>query len=512
MFAAFDADRPIGDADQPFDAALLASRIRFRSAASDVIATGRPFVALRQIIVGLRQPEAWADTGLAPVRAVLLSGPAGSGKTVALGWLADQIGRGKRIHTLTRSDLNAVRVGGAFDLLSPADILHIERIEDIAAHDILGHPAVGALVERLSDGRPGPLVVLETESAAGDLTGELSSSAILPYIIALSAPGPIERRAFLEARLAGLVDGNVDWSHLANLPPIESMLRRTSWREISHSVRLLHSSIGPVTEGAIAMRLMFGTSVIGDGDGDGHRWEAAIHEAGHIAAVVLTRGVAGLTAAQIPDCDIRTGRVFFGSENDASDRHFVPIPSDLIVLAAGHHADRLLVSGDGGGGSTDLMVARTRIVEAIVAQWRRSSVYRTDQSVLDELLPAYLGEALATVMAVVHRLTAAMVVRNATAIERMAATLMEHSHLSGAQLRAAAQAAGFVGADETLAKDGDARRLEPDLWTISDAIEAMGMRLGDPETRLSDDQQQPKKSLIEMINAIYPDSRDLNAA
>jgi ATP-dependent Zn protease len=171
----------------------------------------------------------------------------------------------------------------------------------------------------------------------------------------------------------------------------------------------------------------------------------AAHEAGHVAACVALRGPGWVYAVTIGPM---SGDTSYGDERVAGNlRPDGELRDALVVAFAGAYAESTLLGEASSSSGVDIAIA-TRIALERTRTGLSEGLTPLDLDKLDtnvsEILKVELANDLIAQIGTARALAAVIVEKNVEPIRRFAAALAQARELTGPELRAAVDAAGFV--------------------------------------------------------------------
>ncbi len=430
----------------------------------DVVGIGHVLTEVDALVERLRDPERAAKFGLVPPRGILFWGEPGVGKTLVARYLASRLGPATPFFEISTDELTPERIRGTLRYLAekhPRSVLYADEIDtigisrDLAFHDSETRLRLTALLSALDGLRPtdGPVVIAASNRPPGQLDAALVRAGRLGIRVRFDAPDEAERVELLRlfTRSVPVVDG-IDWSHLARLTrgSTPADLRQAA----EDAAGLAFAAERPMlAEEDLLAAVRRSGHIEPESDGaDEVRRRIAIHEGGHVAAVVATEGPASVYAVRTGAAG---GSTSFGDERvpatmrpDRIARH------GLVIAYAGIEAERLLLGDTSAGGESDVTgataIALRRISAGLADGCLPVDLNQLGRNVADSLKDE-LAASLSAQLESARDRAQAIVAANRDAIARFADALEAAGELTGEALADAIAQARFAGADASTA-------------------------------------------------------------
>jgi len=411
---------------------------------------------LREIIEFLRRPGAFAAMGARVPRGVLLVGPPGTGKTLLARAVAGEAG--VPFYQLSGAEVTGFVVGlGAHRIRSlfrrarrSGGVVFIDEIDALGgrrgqnrSHNEDDRTLNQLLVEMDGFASTDGVVVIGATNRADDLDPALKRPGRFDRIVSVALPTAAGREEILRlhAKRRGVpLAADVDIGVLARLMP------GASGAELANLLN--EAAIAAVRDGSYVVewrhfesardRMLLGKERVGFTAPDREWRIVAYHEAGHALAGVLCVPEDGLHKVTIQPRGHAMGVAFFAADGD---RHLYSrryLEGQIVKGLAGRAAEEIVFGPEAvtGGAENDL-VQVNRIARTMV--YRLGMGRETGLLVHDEgappLSPAAQAEMDGEVRRLLDRLyefTRTLLQEHRTALDALAAALLEHETLDGA--------------------------------------------------------------------------------
>lgn len=432
----------------------------------DIVGIGHAMAELRSIAGRLRHPELVLAAGGELPRGLLLSSPAGTGKTTCARWLARSIGADIPTYELAADELTAPRVRELFGALAGVrSVVIIDEIDLVGLRrDMLTGSAQRVLRALLAalDGlasRAGPLIVAATTRSIWELDEALVRQGRLGIHMTLDFPTEEERLDLLVTMARGrALAPDIDWAPIA-----------------ARSVGFTPAALRQALDDALGLSLADDRRETSQADlltAIGRNGEIApvvappswwdrrrevIRELGRACVAVVLLGPGQVRAIRISHLPGSAGA--FG----IAGRPTEAIPDDelraLLAVGYGPLAAEWALLGSAAMGSADDVAQITRVLEARLAAGLDRSVPPVAllelHTRLSERLRTIYVDAIVREAQAALALAEAIVAANTGAIEAFARVFATTDELSGPALHAAIAAAGF--------RDASGRPIAPGL-------------------------------------------------
>jgi cell division protease FtsH len=399
--------------------------------------------------------------GVEPPRGILLWGEPGLGKTLVARYLAASIRADIPFYEVSADELTPERIRGALHYLSEnheRSVLYLDEIDTIGmARDYVGHDAetrlrLTALLAGL-DGlvsTAGPVVIASSNRAPSFLDPALVRSGRLGFKVRFDPPDEDERiELFMLFARSIPTNHQIDWRQAARLTRGQTPADLRQLVDDAAGIALAAGRTEMDGDDVLAAIRRGGSIEPEDSIDSATRRRAAVHEAGHVAVCVAVRSSDYCTSVRLGPIDSAST---FGAE-DVDARH---LPDDEILdrlaIAFGGIAAEVALLGHGSlGGRSDVSQATSaamgRIACGLTGDTAPIDLDQLGVNVADSLKEA-LALAVAGPVANAKARAVSIVGRNHEAVRRFAAALEAAGELTGDELQAAIDQAGFVVEEE----------------------------------------------------------------
>ena len=437
---------------------LEAHQVRLEPLDRDrVIGIGHAMAEIDSLLVRLREPARAALLGAVPPRGILFHGDPGTGKTLLARYLAASLGPDVPLYEVGSDELSPDRLRGGVRWLAathPQSVLFIDEADSWAvarsypSHSPSTRLLLTAALSALDGLVPaqGPVVVVATNRHPMELDDALVRSGRLGIHIAFELPDEDERAALLELFLGGRPTvGMLDTRRAARLTRGKTPADLRAFVEDSAGLALA-AGRDAITDDDLIAAVRRGGDVVPDADeqNPARRWRTAVHEASHVAAGTVLRGAGWIFSVML---DASGGRTNLGSEDvHDADRPDDELRDSLVVAFAGTAGEAAVLGDPTLGGVTDVSLATGLAIQRLTAGFDLHhppiDLDHLGRNV-PESLKASLGDQTAETLGGARETARRIVAANVDAIVAFATALDRAGELTGDELTAAIEAAGF---------------------------------------------------------------------
>jgi cell division protease FtsH len=424
---------------------------------ADVVGIGHVLSEIDALIARLRDPVRAAAMGVEPPRGILLWGEPGLGKTLVARYLAASLGADVPFYEVSADELTPDRIRGALHYLAQnheRSILYLDEIDtigmnrDYGGHDPDTRLRLTALLAGL-DGiisTAGPVVVASSNRSPSFLDPALVRSGRLGFKVRFDAPDEDERIELFALFTRSIpTDPGIDWRHPARLTRGRTPADLRQLVDDAAGMALAAGRDLVEAEDVLTAIRRGGSIEPEDSLDPGTRTRIAIHEAGHTAVAIATRGASYVSSVRLA---ATFGATATGDE--AIDVLHQPDDEirDQLAISFGGIAAEIAILGQGSlGGRSDVsqttLTALGRIAAGLADDRAPLDLDHLGRNVADSLKEA-LAAAIADPIAEARARAFAIVALNHEPIRTFAAALEAAGELTGDELRSAIDDAGFV--------------------------------------------------------------------
>ncbi len=431
---------------------------------SQVVGIGHAMAEVDSLLARLRDPERVALLGAVPPRGILFYGSPGTGKTHLARYLASQLGDGVDLYEIPSDELSPDRLRGAIRSLASApqkSVVFIDEADSWAVQRAFGThtPATRLLLtsalSTLSGLVPseGPIVVVATNRHPAELDPALIRSGRLGTHIFFDLPNEDERaELFALYSRSRPTDGTLDLRRAARLSRDRSPADIQAFVEDAAGLALV-AGRSVLVDADLVEALRRAGNILPEQTNSPSRWRTAVHEAGHVAGLVILARAAGRGgdgASWVHAVSIDNdggGKTNFGLEgispNDLPDDEH----RDFLISVFCGTCSEAAILGEPSLAGADLEMATNRAVQRVEQGWEAGHppVALAEFGLnVPENLKDSLGSVVAATLVSARAAAERIVAANFGPITTFAKALDAATELTGDELMAAIEAAAFM--------------------------------------------------------------------